>query len=166
MRAGCATRPLLLGAYVRNAPQSRVPPPSTPRCCPSSFFPFFLGGGARGGMAGNPRVSVEQGVLLRPLVYQGPFAPPADPGPLLGAGRYGGSSARTAVQQAQSGTKRDRQKQALLAGLVGPDVRLLNIGDYISGKESPMAVSWLLCVAVSWRPAYVILAVIYIFMHM
>ena len=45
------------------------------------------------------------------------------------------------------------------------DVRLLNVGDNISGKESPMAVSWLLCVAVRWRPAYIILTVIYIFMH-
>jgi hypothetical protein len=43
------------------------------------------------------------------------------------------------------------------------DVRLFNVGDYISGMESPMAVSWLLCVAVFWRPAYIILAVIYIY---
>ena len=53
------------------------------------------------------------------------------------------------------------------AGLVvlglGADVRLFNVGDYISGMESPMAVSWLLCVAVFWRPAYIILAVIYIY---
>ena len=45
------------------------------------------------------------------------------------------------------------------------DVRLLNVGDNISGKESPMAVSWLLCVAVRWRPAYIILAVIYIYAY-
>jgi hypothetical protein len=43
------------------------------------------------------------------------------------------------------------------------DVRLLDIGGYISGKENPMAVSWVLCVAVSWRPAHVTLAVIYIY---
>jgi len=45
------------------------------------------------------------------------------------------------------------------------DVRLLNVGDYISGMESPMVVSWLLCVAVCWRPAYIILDVIYIYAY-
>ena len=46
------------------------------------------------------------------------------------------------------------------------DVRLFNVGDYISGMESPMAVSWLLCVVDFWRPAYIRLSVRYIYIQM